>query len=81
MIVMSLAGSPARPPTASAATGSVGDSAAPSATPAASPTPGTNRAIPAPVTSAVASTSPIDKLITVRRLARMASSEELSAAL
>ena len=81
MIVISLGGSPARPPTASAATGSVGEIAAPSATPAATPTPGTNRSMPIPVTTAVASTSPMDRLITVRRFSLMASSEEFSAAL
>ena len=81
MIVISLGGSPARPPTASAATGSVGDRAAPSAMPAARPTPGTNRSIPIPVTTAVASTSPMDRLITVRMFSLIASSEEFRAAL
>ena len=81
MMVISRAGSPARPPTASAATGSVGETAAPSATPAARPAPGTNRSKPTPTASELASTSPMDRLMTTRRFRRMASSEELSAAL
>jgi hypothetical protein len=37
--------------------------------------------MPIPVTTAVASTSPMDRLITVRRFSLSASSEEFSAAL
>ena len=55
--------------------------AAPRATPAARPAPGTNRLIPVPTAREVARTSPMDRLITTRRFFRMASREELSAAL
>ena len=79
--VMSFGGSPTLRPTASAATGSGGATLAPSAMPAARVTPGTNRWKPAPMASAVTSTSTTDRLTTVRRLRRMASSDESSAAL
>ncbi len=81
MMMMSVGRRPARLPTASAATGSVGETAAPSAIAAARPIPGTNRSTPMPTSMTVASTSPIDRLMTAPRFFRMASRDELSAAL
>ena len=81
MSVISRGGRPTLRPTARAATGSGGATAAPSAIPAASVAPATNSAKPTPTSSAVAATSRTDRLTTVRRFRRMASSEESSAAL
>jgi hypothetical protein len=81
MRVISRGGRPTRRPTASAATGSGGATAAPSAMPAASVAPGRTASKPTPMSTAVTSTSSTDRLTTVRRLRRMASSEESSAAL
>jgi hypothetical protein len=79
--VSSRGGRPTLRPTASAATGSGGATAAPSAIPAASVAPVTNSSKPTPISSAVTSTSSTDRLTTVRRLRRIADSEESSAAL
>ena len=79
--VISRFGRPALRPTASAATGSGGATAAPSAIPAATVAPATNIPKPTPITRAVASTSSTERLTTVRRLRRIAVSEESSAAL
>ncbi len=79
--VIRLPGRPTLRPTARAATGSGGATAAPSATPTASVAPDTQRSKPRPMSSAVTSTSDTDRLITVRRLRRMSSSEDSRAAL
>jgi hypothetical protein len=76
-----LRGSPTFLPTASAATGSGGATAAPSATPAASVAPATKKWNPTPISRAVRITSTSDRLMTVRRLCRMSSREESRAAL
>ena len=68
-------------PTASAATGSGGATAAPRATPAARVAPATHSEKPTPISMAVTSTRATDRLITVRMLRRMSISEESSAAL
>jgi hypothetical protein len=81
MRVISRGGSPALRPTASAATGSGGATAAPSAIPAASVAPVTKSWKPTPISSAVASTSRTERLTTVRRFRRIAVSDESRAAL
>ena len=80
-MVVSRGGSPALRPTASAATGSGGATAAPSAMPAARVAPVTNHWKPTPITSAVSSTRTTERLTTIRRLRRIAISDESSAAL
>ena len=79
--VTSRGGRPTRRPTARAATGSGGATAAPSAMPAASVAPPTNSAKPTPMSRAVAVTRRTERLTTVRRLLRIAVSELSSAAL
>ena len=81
MSVISFGGKPTRRPTDSAATGSGGATHAPSAMPADNVTPATKASSANPISTAVTSTSTTDRLTTVRRVRRMASSEESSAAL
>jgi hypothetical protein len=66
---------------ARAATGSGGATAAPTAIPAARVAPATNSEKPMPISSAVANTSSTERLMTVRRLRRIALSDESRAAL
>ena len=81
MIVTIFGGRLTRRPTARAATGSGGATAAPTAMPAASVAPATNRWNPTPTSSPVRSTSTTERLTTIRRLRRMSSRDESSAAL